>query len=112
MQLLRLGIGLLSPRLSTKGMQEKSPVLNDADKRYIHTPCDQSVFRFVLQDVSLRQFLLTNLIPDRQTGNLRWRVNLSSIGENLPQLRSFPTFQTSFTGPTLFLGGGNSNYIS
>lgn len=37
MQLLRLGIGLLNPRLSTKGMQEKSPVLNDADKRYICT---------------------------------------------------------------------------
>ena len=117
MQLLRLGVGLLNPRLSTKFFKAwRKSVLNDADKRYIHTVgvvhVTRVYFRSMLQDVSLRQFLLTNLIPDQQTGNLQWRVNLSSIGENLPQLRSFPTFQTSFTGPTLFIGGGNSNYIS
>ena len=65
-----------------------------------------------LQDSSLRQFLLTNLVGGNQNGRLRWRINLSAIEESMNELKRFPYFESGFHGPTLFIGGGNSNYIS
>uniref|UniRef100_A0A8C4SFB6 sn-1-specific diacylglycerol lipase ABHD11 n=1 Tax=Erpetoichthys calabaricus TaxID=27687 RepID=A0A8C4SFB6_ERPCA len=62
-----------------------------------------------VKDHSVRQFLLTNLIEEN--GLYIWRVNLDAITKNLDNLLGFPEFDTSYSGPTLFLGGGNSPYI-
>lgn len=62
-----------------------------------------------VQDLSIRQFLLTNLI--HQNGRFRWRVNLDSVINNMPELGDFPEFNQQFTNPTLFIGGQNSDYI-
>ncbi|MBN3289797.1 ABHDB protein, partial [Polypterus senegalus] len=63
-----------------------------------------------VKDHSVRQFLLTNLIEEN--GLYIWRVNLDAITKNLDSLLGFPELDTSYSGPTLFLGGGNSPYIS
>ncbi|XP_029925163.1 sn-1-specific diacylglycerol lipase ABHD11 [Myripristis murdjan] len=65
---------------------------------------------FSPQEHSVRQFLLTNLVE--QNGQYAWRVNLDAISAHLEDIMSFPSFNTTYDGPTLFLGGASSAYIS
>ncbi|CAL1573036.1 unnamed protein product [Knipowitschia caucasica] len=66
--------------------------------------------RSSVKEHSVRQFLLTNLIE--LNGHYAWRVNLDAISAHLETLLSFPLFETPYQGPTLFLGGASSAYIS
>ncbi|XP_044143014.1 protein ABHD11 isoform X1 [Bufo gargarizans] len=63
-----------------------------------------------VKEASVRQFLLTNLV--QENGHFKWRVNLDAISNHLQDLLDFPEFHTSYPGPTLFLGGAHSPYIS
>ncbi|XP_050181949.1 protein ABHD11 isoform X1 [Myiozetetes cayanensis] len=58
----------------------------------------------------LRQFLLTNLVEAE--GRYVWRVNLEAISQHLADIMNFPVFHKPYPGPTLFLGGSESPYIS
>ena len=42
----------------------------------------------------------------------RWRFNLDALAQNMAEILDFPSFSTQHTGPTLFLSGGNSNYVT
>lgn len=66
--------------------------------------------RKLVKERSVRQFLLTNLVE--QNGHYGWRVNLEAIAAHLDNIMSFPSFDSTFEGPTLFLGGASSAYIS
>uniref|UniRef100_A0A670K6Q3 sn-1-specific diacylglycerol lipase ABHD11 n=1 Tax=Podarcis muralis TaxID=64176 RepID=A0A670K6Q3_PODMU len=63
--------------------------------------------RPAIQEPTIRQFLLTNLVyvEDRFV----WRVNLDAISQHLGELMGFPPFQVDYPGLTLFLGGSNSD---
>lgn len=64
----------------------------------------------VFQSPVLRQFLLTNLI--QVDNKYRWRINLDSINVNFrDNLARFPTVQSTYNGPTYFIGGGNSTFL-
>ncbi|KAM3928219.1 sn-1-specific diacylglycerol lipase ABHD11 [Leptodactylus fuscus] len=63
-----------------------------------------------VKESSIRQFLLTNLV--QENGHFKWRVNLDAISNHLQDILDFPECHSSYTGPTLFLGGANSPYIS
>lgn len=63
-----------------------------------------------VKEHSVRHFLLTNLVE--QNGHYAWRINLEAISNHLMDLMSFPKFNTTYDGPTLFLGGSNSEYLS
>jgi abhydrolase domain-containing protein 11 len=65
-----------------------------------------------IPDKYVRQFLLTNLERSQETKQYTWRVNLPTIAKSLPVLKTFPHVKKTFTGPSLFLGGSNSNYIT
>uniref|UniRef100_A0A8D0BX76 sn-1-specific diacylglycerol lipase ABHD11 n=1 Tax=Salvator merianae TaxID=96440 RepID=A0A8D0BX76_SALMN len=66
--------------------------------------------RPAVQEPTIRQFLLTNLVyAEDQFG---WRVNLEAISQHLSDLMGFPAFQTTYPGPALFLGGSRSAYVS
>jgi pimeloyl-ACP methyl ester carboxylesterase len=64
-----------------------------------------------IQEASLRQFLLQNLIY--RDGRYFWRVDLARLRAVLPELVDFPNAEglPPFTGPTLFLGGARSAYL-
>ncbi len=62
------------------------------------------------QDHMLRQFLLTNLVE--HDGRFRWRVNLKSIINNLHNIIGLFPFESVYRGPTLFVGGQLSDYIT
>lgn len=63
----------------------------------------------VIQDIAVRQFLLTNLVEagDRFV----WRVNLDALAQHVDKILAFPLCQESYRGPTLFLLGGNSEFV-
>ena len=62
-----------------------------------------------IPDASLRQFLLQNLIR-RETG-YAWRINLRALADNITLLADFPVLPGCYSGPTLFVRGGDSNYV-
>jgi esterase len=62
-------------------------------------------------DTATRQFLLKSLVRDKQHG-FRWRFNVSSLIENYSNLVKAPDINQPFSGPTLFLYGGASNYVT
>ncbi|XP_048839860.1 protein ABHD11 isoform X1 [Brienomyrus brachyistius] len=66
--------------------------------------------RELVKERSVRQFLLTNLVE--QNGHYAWRVNLEAISNHMEDILSFPEFNATYHGPTLFLGGTSSAYIS
>ncbi len=64
-----------------------------------------------LSDVGLRQFLLQNLTI--KNGQSTWRVNLVVIEQAIEDILAFPATDqvTPFTKTSLFIGGGQSDYI-
>uniref|UniRef100_A0A2K5VX54 sn-1-specific diacylglycerol lipase ABHD11 n=2 Tax=Macaca TaxID=9539 RepID=A0A2K5VX54_MACFA len=63
----------------------------------------------VVQNLAVRQYLLTNLVE--VDGRLAWRLNLDALAQHLDKLLTFPQRQESYLGPTLFLLGGNSQFV-
>lgn len=60
---------------------------------------------------SLRQFLLKNFIPNER-GGYKWRIHLEAIARNYDHLRQGIEVGGTFTGKTLFLLGGKSDYVT
>nr|XP_032836011.1 protein ABHD11 [Petromyzon marinus] len=72
-----------------------------------------------IPDSTIRQFLLTNVTERRAAdggdgARFGWRVNLEAIVRHIDCLFDFPrpAEGASYSGPTLFIGGGDSPYIS
>ncbi len=65
-----------------------------------------------IPEPALRQFLLRNLVHG--DAGLRWRIDLDAIAEALPDLTGFPpiTPGAAYRGPTLFLRGAHSEYVT
>ena len=63
-----------------------------------------------MQNNQIRQFLLSSLIRTN-TGPYHWKNNLSVIEESLHLHTGFPHINNPYYGRTLFIRGGESNYI-
>lgn len=66
-----------------------------------------------INSLSLRQFLLQNLI-NNASGGYQWRVNLASIEANMDTIMGFPDQQlhSTFNKASLFIKGANSTYLA
>ena len=62
-------------------------------------------------DPGLRGFLLHNLATEE--GRLRWRINLTAVGNNMDSLIGYPDDLAGrrYDGPSLFLAGSVSDYL-
>jgi pimeloyl-ACP methyl ester carboxylesterase len=58
----------------------------------------------------VRQFLLTNL--QFKDDSYSWRIPLDILAGRLQELEDFPAADASYQGPTLFLYGAESNYVT
>ncbi len=59
-------------------------------------------------DRSLQSFFTQSLdIPGK-----RWRLNLDTLADEMPKILGFPKVDGSFDGPTLFLSGAASDYVT
>ncbi|XP_004630627.1 protein ABHD11 [Octodon degus] len=63
----------------------------------------------MIQNVAVRQFLLTNLVEVKE--RFGWRVNLDALAQHMDKILAFPQRQESYSGPTLFLLGGDSAFV-
>ncbi|KAJ8917347.1 hypothetical protein NQ315_002369 [Exocentrus adspersus] len=64
-----------------------------------------------IPDKSLRAFLLTNLVQ-QENGSYKWRINIPVLLACFNNVARFPLVnEVQYTGPVLFLGGGNSDFI-
>lgn len=69
-----------------------------------------------ISDPGLRSWLLMNVCQDEKSGEIRWRVNLDVILKAFQShIKHFPNEDFSedmiFNGPTIFIGGADSEYI-
>lgn len=62
-------------------------------------------------DELVRQFLLTNLLRTPE-GGYYWRINLPVLTRDYARLREAPPSHGRFDGPTLFVKGALSHYIT
>lgn len=60
-------------------------------------------------EASVRAFLLQSLTIEN--GRAEWRLNLDTLGTEMPKIMGFPALDSRFTGPTLFLTGAGSTYV-
>lgn len=91
------------------GRVVRAPATRGRQSRAIDVSFANAFAVGVFQNRSVRQFLLTNLVE--QNGHYAWRVNLEAISAHLEHVMSFPSFDATYDGPTLFLGGASSAYI-
>lgn len=69
---------------------------------------DQVLSEFV-DEPGVRAFLLKSLQKDEQ--GLHWRFNVKTLTQHYSQVIAAPVTDHSFQGPTLFIKGGDSDYI-
>ena len=60
-------------------------------------PLEPGVADFLLQSLDMKE--------------RRWRLNLDVLSSEMDKIISFPPVTGAFTGPTLFLSGGTSDYV-
>ncbi len=63
-----------------------------------------------IEDKAVRDFLLTNLARD-DNGAFVWRMNLEVLAGEYDHIAAAPEATGRFQGPTLFIKGGNSDYL-
>ncbi len=61
-----------------------------------------------VEDASVRAFLLQSL----NVKSRKWRLNLDVLDAEMPKVLSFPEVTGQFDGPTLFLSGAESDYVT
>lgn len=62
-----------------------------------------------VSEAAVRAFLLQSLAIE--SGRADWRLNLDALGAEMPKILDFPEIPSRFPGPTLFLVGGQSDYV-
>ena len=77
--------------------------LSQVEKR---SDADRLLAKDIPED-GVRAFLLQSL----DIKNKRWRLNLDVLEREMPLIMGFPDVEGPFNGPTLFLSGGDSDYI-
>ncbi len=63
-----------------------------------------------ISDTRIRMFILKNLYY-KIHGKLAWRLNLEAINQSMDLLFDGISSENKYTGPTLFIRGGKSDYV-
>ena len=70
----------------------------------------EELLKPLIPDWGMRQFIMTNLV--RGEFGLEWQINLEVLHASLPVLRQNPLSGADhYTGPSLIIAGGKSNFI-
>ncbi|WP_421905022.1 alpha/beta fold hydrolase [Mameliella sp.] len=60
-----------------------------------------------VDDKTLQSFFTQSL----DVQNKRWKLNLDTLAREMPKILGFPKIEGRYEGPTLFLSGGQSDYV-
>lgn len=61
-----------------------------------------------VQIMGVRQFLLKSFVPGHSSP---WRFNVTALLEHYPTIMNWPGLEQPYTGPVLFIKGGESDYL-
>ena len=112
----RLVIADIAPVLYAPGHDAVFAALGAVDLRAVERRSDADAMMTPhISEPMLRQFLLKSLYRDnsgiKEPGGYHWRFNLPALKANYAAIRAAPTGQP-FAGPTLFIKGELSDYIT
>lgn len=101
----------IAPRAYKAHHQDIFAAFNDIALQTVATRNDvEEQLRPYVNDPSIRQFLLKSL--HKKDGQLAWQFNTVGLEQNYQQIAAAPTMDQPFAGPTLFIKGMNSQYIT
>ena len=112
-RLARLVVVDISPRFSN--MQHQDDVLTGLHAVNLESisnrqEADAALAQHI-HNVGTRQFLLKNLYR-KDDNSFAWRINLDVLSAQLPAIGEATVSVVPFLKPTLFIRGGNSDYIT
>ncbi|MEN0004603.1 MAG: alpha/beta fold hydrolase [Bacteroidota bacterium] len=101
----------IAPKAYQGGHQVIFDALLALDLSQVKSRSDASTFlESRIEEVGVRQFLLKNLSRAKE-GGYRWKMNLPVIHEHYPSILATIEPDRTFEGETLFIRGGQSNYV-
>lgn len=107
----RLIVVDIAPKAYVGGHQEIFEALFALDLSTLDKREDAEAFlQDRIADYGVRQFLLKNLSRTKADG-YRWKMNLPVIYKHYSDILAAPETGRQFEGPTLFVRGGQSDYI-
>lgn len=107
--LRRLVIGDIAPVTYTHSQIQFIEAMRSVDLDAVTRRSDANAQLGALGvDAALCSFLTQSLdVPQR-----KWRLNLDALADNMPNIMGFPDSDAVYSGPTLFLSGGKSDYVT
>lgn len=107
----RLIVVDIAPRRYPRSHEEIFEALRSLQLEEIDSRSDaEEALRADIKDKGIRQFLLKNLRRTKEEG-YAWKMNLDALYQNYDDILAAIETHEPFTGPTLFIRGGRSNYI-
>ncbi len=107
----KLIIADIAPRAYEASHNDLIDALHSLDLSLIKKRSDaEEMLEKSIKELSTRQFLLKNLT--RETDGYVWKMNLPAITANYDAIIGNVDDDKTFLGPTLFIKGEKSNYIS
>lgn len=109
----RLTIVDIAPRSYSDRVRVEFTAMNSIDLTKIKSRRDaENQLMDTVTDWGMRQFILTNLNSDEK-GVWKWTVNREALTQSLQSILDFSINDNeTFNGPTRFIRGGKSNYIT
>ena len=109
----RLTIVDIAPRTYLDRVRVEFTAMNSIDLTKIKSRRDaENQLMDKVTDWGMRQFILTNLNSD-ENGVWKWTVNREALTQSLKSILDFEVNDSEiFNGPTRFIRGGKSNYIT
>ncbi len=109
----RLTVVDIAPRAYSDRVRVEFTAMNSMDLSKIKSRRDaENQLMDTVTDWGMRQFILTNLNSD-ENGIWKWTVNREALTQSLKPILDFTVDENeTFSGPTRFIRGGKSNYIT
>ncbi len=110
-QVNKLVIADIAPRVYPPHHQTILSALSalPLDQLTSRSDADKILARAIPQ-AGVRSFLLKNLVRDSDA-QYQWRIDLAKLVRDYPLIRQVPSLSKIIKCPTLFIKGGNSDYI-
>ena len=106
--LRRLVIADIAPVAYTHSQMEFIEAMRSVDMRTVARRSDANAqLKAAGVDEALCSFLTQSLdVPQK-----KWRLNLDALARNMHAIMGFPDIAAVYSGPNLFLSGGQSDYV-
>ncbi|MDQ2094758.1 alpha/beta fold hydrolase [Rhodalgimonas zhirmunskyi] len=105
----RLIVADIAPVAYSHSQMHNVEAMQALDLSQVDTRADAAeALSKLVEDPALVPFFLQSL----DVREKRWRLNFEALARDMDAILGFPEFDTHFGGPTLFLTGANSDYVT